>query len=39
MQVFALTSSQLRHETLDIFLTQEAADAELREISRTSPNG
>jgi hypothetical protein len=37
MQVFALTSSQLRHETLDIFLTQEAADAELREILEDEP--
>jgi hypothetical protein len=32
MQVYALTSSQSIHETLDLFLTQEAAEAELREI-------
>jgi hypothetical protein len=32
VQVCALTSSQLLHETLDLFLTREAAEAELREI-------
>jgi hypothetical protein len=32
MQVYALTSSQSVHETLDLFLTREAAEAELREI-------
>ena len=32
MQVYALTSSQSLHETLDLFLTREAAEAELREI-------
>ena len=31
MQVYALTSSQLLHETLDMFVTQGAAEAELRE--------
>jgi hypothetical protein len=28
MQVYALTSSQSLHETLDLFLTREAAEAE-----------
>jgi len=33
MQVYALlTCSQSLHETLDLFLTREAAEAELREI-------
>ena len=32
MQVYALTSSQSLHETLDLFLTRDAAEAELREI-------
>jgi hypothetical protein len=40
MQVYALTSSRLLHETLDLFLTGEAAEEELRRrFSRTSPNG
>ena len=37
MQVFALTSSQLISETLDLFLTREAAEAELREILEDEP--
>jgi hypothetical protein len=32
VQVYALSSSHLVHETLDLFLTREAAEAELREI-------
>ena len=32
MQVYALTSSQSLHETLELLLTREAAEAELREI-------
>jgi len=37
VQVFALTSSQLISETLDLFLTREAAEAELREILEDEP--
>ena len=37
MQVYALTSSQSLHETLDLFLTREAA-AELREILEDEPD-
>ena len=37
MQVYALTSSRLLRETLDLFLTQEAAEAELREILEDEP--
>ena len=37
MQVYALTSTQLLHETLDLFLTREAAEAELREILEDEP--
>jgi len=37
VQVYALTSSQLLHETLDLFLTREAAEAELREILEDEP--
>ena len=36
MRVHALTSSQSLHETLDLFLTREAAEAELREILTVS---
>jgi len=36
--VYALTSSQLLHETLDLFLTREAAEAELREILEDEPD-
>ena len=38
MQVYALTSSQLLHETLDLFLTRDAAEAELREILLDEPD-
>jgi hypothetical protein len=38
MQVYALTSLQSLHETLDLFLTREAAEAELREILHDEPN-
>jgi hypothetical protein len=37
VQVYALTSSHLRGETLDLFLTREAAQAELREILQDEP--
>jgi hypothetical protein len=39
VQVFALTSTQIAGETLDLLLSREAAEDELREVSRTSPNG
>jgi hypothetical protein len=39
MQVYALTSSRLPRETLDLFLTEEAAEAELREILEDEPSG
>jgi hypothetical protein len=38
MRVYALTSSQSLHETLDLFLTREAAEAELREILEDEPD-
>ena len=38
MQVYALTSSRLPHETLDLFLTEEAAEAELQEILEDEPD-
>ncbi len=38
MQVYALTSTQLLHETLDLFLTREAAETELREILLDEPD-
>jgi hypothetical protein len=38
MQVYALSSSQSPHETLDLFLTREAAEAELREILQDEPD-
>jgi hypothetical protein len=37
MRVYALTSSHVPKETLDLFLTQEAAEAELREILEDEP--
>jgi hypothetical protein len=37
MVVYALTSSQVTGETLDLFVTREAAEAELREILRDEP--
>jgi hypothetical protein len=38
VQVYALTSSQSLHQTLDLFLTREAAEAELREILEDEPD-
>ena len=38
MQVYALTSSQLLHETLDLCVTLEDAEAELREILLDEPD-
>ena len=38
MQVYALTSTRLPCETLDLFLTREAAEAELREILKDEPD-
>jgi hypothetical protein len=38
VQVYALTSSHIPDETLDLFLTQEAAEAELREILLDEPD-
>jgi hypothetical protein len=38
VQVYALTSTQLLHETLDLFLTREAAESELREILLDEPD-
>jgi hypothetical protein len=37
VQVYALTSSQLLHETLDLFVTRNGAEAELREILEDEP--
>jgi hypothetical protein len=37
VQIYALTSSQLLRETLDLFLTREAAEAELQEILVDEP--
>jgi hypothetical protein len=37
MVVYALTSSQISGETLDLFLTRDAAEAELREILQDEP--
>jgi hypothetical protein len=37
MRVYALTSSHVPSETLDLFVTQEAAEAELREILEDEP--
>jgi hypothetical protein len=38
MRVYALRSSQVPDETLDVFLSREAAEAELREILRDEPS-
>ena len=38
VQVHALGSSQSPRETLDLFVTREAAEAELREILEDEPN-
>jgi hypothetical protein len=37
MQVYALTSSHVPSETLDLFVTREAAEAELRKILEEEP--
>jgi hypothetical protein len=37
VQVYALTSTQIPDETLDLFLTQEAAESELEEILLDEP--
>jgi hypothetical protein len=38
VQVYALTSSRLYRETLDLLLTREAAETELREILLDDPD-
>jgi hypothetical protein len=38
VQVYALTSTQCLYETLDLFITREAAEAELREILHDEPD-
>jgi hypothetical protein len=38
VQVYALTSSHVPSETLDLFVTQETAEAELREILLDEPD-
>jgi hypothetical protein len=38
VQVYALTSSQCLHEPLDLFLSREAAEAELSEILQDEPD-
>jgi hypothetical protein len=38
VQVYAFTTTQLLHETLDLFLTREAAETELREILLDEPD-
>jgi hypothetical protein len=38
MQAYALTNSQCHDETLDLFLTREAAEAELRQILQDDPD-
>jgi hypothetical protein len=38
VQVYALTSSQIPGEALDLFLKREAAEAELREILLDEPD-
>jgi hypothetical protein len=37
MKVYALASSHVRHETLDLFLSKQAAETELREILEDEP--
>jgi hypothetical protein len=37
VRVYALTSSYVPHETLDLFMSREAAEAELREILEDEP--
>ena len=38
MQVYALTSSQIHGETLDLFLSKEATERELRELLLDEPD-
>jgi hypothetical protein len=38
MRVYALRSSQVPDTTLDVFLSREAAEAELREILQDEPS-
>ena len=38
MQVYVLTSSELLRETLDLFITREAAEDELEEILPDEPD-
>jgi hypothetical protein len=38
VQVYAFTSSRCLRETLDLFLSREAAEAELREILHDEPD-
>jgi hypothetical protein len=38
VQVYALTSTQQLHETLDLFLTRKSAETELREILLDEPD-
>jgi hypothetical protein len=38
MQAYALTSTQSPRETLDLFLSREAAEAELAEILQDEPD-
>jgi hypothetical protein len=38
MRFYALTSSQCLHETLDLFLSRDAVEAELREILQDEPD-
>ena len=37
VQIYAITSAQIPDETLDLFLTREAAEAELAEIVEDEP--
>jgi hypothetical protein len=38
VQVYALTSFQSLHQTLDLFLTRDAAEVKLREILEDEPD-
>jgi hypothetical protein len=38
VKAYALTSSQCLYDTLDLFLSREAAEAELREILHDEPD-
>jgi hypothetical protein len=37
MRIYALVSSRISRQTLDLFVTREAAEAELREILEDEP--